>query len=236
MIHHEIAVEWDKNVVDRSLELEHGNDASYFEVLVPTIEQHLQNHLPSGNILDVGCGLGFLSKKLVESGNFVTGIDFSERSIDYAKTKFQNDSLRFIFTSLESFSKIEQNVFHAAVCNMFFHNVSDLRRELSNIHSLVKKSGILIFSIPHPCFWFVKKRFPHCSEFSYLAHKDFKLPFKIHNGKVHQSPFTYFHRPLESYFDSIVSAGFEILEVDEPSDVSSIDSTDLLFFVCQRKH
>lgn len=37
-------------------------------------------------VLDAGCGTGYLSKKLCDQGARVTGIDFSERMIEIART------------------------------------------------------------------------------------------------------------------------------------------------------
>lgn len=40
---------------------------------------------PGGKLLDIGCGPGLYTKRLSERGFCVTGLDFSERSIEYAK-------------------------------------------------------------------------------------------------------------------------------------------------------
>ena len=44
-------------------------------------------------VLDAGCGTGYLSKKLRDQGARVTGIDFSERMIEIART--QNPDMDF---------------------------------------------------------------------------------------------------------------------------------------------
>ncbi len=42
------------------------------------------NLRPGQTVLDLGCGPGLYAARLAEHGFFVTGIDFSQRSIDYA--------------------------------------------------------------------------------------------------------------------------------------------------------
>src|SRR6056297_2665814 len=44
-------------------------------------------------ILDLGCGPGFYSKRLAEAGYSVTGVDFSKKSIDYAKKQAEKENL-----------------------------------------------------------------------------------------------------------------------------------------------
>jgi len=44
---------------------------------------------PGGKLLDIGCGPGLYTKRLSDRGFIVTGLDFSERSIEYAKSHDQ---------------------------------------------------------------------------------------------------------------------------------------------------
>ncbi|WP_347840562.1 class I SAM-dependent methyltransferase [uncultured Draconibacterium sp.] len=45
------------------------------------------------NILDLGCGPGLYSNLLAQKGHNVTGVDFSDNSINYAKRKAKEDGL-----------------------------------------------------------------------------------------------------------------------------------------------
>lgn len=45
------------------------------------------------HVADFGCGPGLYTQRLARSGASVTGIDFSERSIDYARTQADNEEL-----------------------------------------------------------------------------------------------------------------------------------------------
>ncbi len=46
-----------------------------------------------GKILDLGCGPGLYTKPLSEMGYDVTGIDYSKRSIAYAKSQIQRPTI-----------------------------------------------------------------------------------------------------------------------------------------------
>ncbi|MDD1686291.1 class I SAM-dependent methyltransferase [Methanoregula sp.] len=56
---------------------------STIETTVQWIETHLDNDKKS--ILDLGCGPGLYCELLAEHGHRVTGVDFSKRSLDYAR-------------------------------------------------------------------------------------------------------------------------------------------------------
>lgn len=45
-------------------------------------------------LLDVGCGPGIYAEKFTKTGYHVTGIDFSKRSISYAKSSAKNQNLK----------------------------------------------------------------------------------------------------------------------------------------------
>lgn len=53
---------------------------------------------PGLNILDLGCGPGLYAERLAESGHRVTGVDFSETSIEYAsdQARLKNLDINYI--------------------------------------------------------------------------------------------------------------------------------------------
>ena len=49
---------------------------------------------PGMKILDLGCGPGLYTEKLAERGHQVTGMDFSENSIEYARSQARKNNLQ----------------------------------------------------------------------------------------------------------------------------------------------
>lgn len=55
-----------------------------------------QTNKPEMEILDLGCGSGLYAEILAQMGHAVTGVDFSENSIAYARNKLLRNSLILI--------------------------------------------------------------------------------------------------------------------------------------------
>jgi SAM-dependent methyltransferase len=228
----EIAAEWDSNVPERARELERGIDASFREVIYPTTRSLLRKHGVGHRAIDVGCGLGYPTNLLSELGYVVEGIDISPRSIEYASQRFPH--LRFTLADVCSFSYSHQQEFDVCLADMVLHNLTDLDESLSSIYRMLRGSGILLASIPHPAFWPPTEDLDYIyPRFDYLEERSFKVPFKIRSGAKHPSSITYFHRSISRYIKSFCHNGFRILDSVEPR-VEHHNCPDLMFFVCSR--
>ena len=101
-------------------------------------------------ILDLGCGPGLYAERLAESGHRVTGVDFSETSIEYASNragimKLNIDYLCKDYLTLDFKEKFD------IVLLIFtdFGVLVPLEREklLANIHMALKPDGTFIFDV-----------------------------------------------------------------------------------------
>ncbi len=54
-------------------------------------------------LLDLCCGKGYLSEELFRRGWSVTGVDLSEKYINYARQKYQTDECDFVWENAETF-------------------------------------------------------------------------------------------------------------------------------------
>ncbi len=93
------------------------------------------------NILDVGCGNGYLSLFLRNDGNFIVGIDPSDLSIEYATGQNDYGNVKFIQTTFERFEtsqKFDAVIFVASVHHM---NMGDA---IDKAKALLNRNGILI--------------------------------------------------------------------------------------------
>ncbi|WP_371803588.1 class I SAM-dependent methyltransferase [Candidatus Lokiarchaeum ossiferum] len=98
-------------------------------------------------ILDVGCGDGVLSYFLYKENAFVSGIDSSELSINFAKLKTKNCNINFYHGSSNDLPFINEE-FDIVVSSDVIEHVFDYNKFLSEIHRVVKKQGLVVISTP----------------------------------------------------------------------------------------
>ena len=99
------------------------------------------------NVLEIGSSLGYFSNILVRHGFKVVVSDVSSYIIEKAK-KFQPD-LDFMIVDIENEVKLRQKFDYIVGFEVLEH-LKNPQKALSNIYSLLKKDGTLIFSTPFP--------------------------------------------------------------------------------------
>ena len=56
----------------------------------------VDNVAPEDNVLDIGCGNGFLSYDIAQKAKRVTAIDLNEKNIEFAKRNFSRENIEYI--------------------------------------------------------------------------------------------------------------------------------------------
>lgn len=103
-----------------------------------------------GKLLDLGCGPGLYTERLYEKGYKVTGIDFSKRSVAYAKkqARLKKMAIPYIYQDyLELDYKDEFDTATLIYCD--YGALSDKQRAilLNKVYNLLKKEGKFIFDV-----------------------------------------------------------------------------------------
>jgi len=213
----DIMSEWDKNAEMRHQQIIKTIDVSYHRILVPTI-MRLAGSIKNRTVIDVGCGSGYLTAKLAAEASHVVGVDPSKEMIKIAKREYGGASrLEFYNLSIEDFSKHYHSKFDVAVSNMSLITIPNLDVALATISSLLQSNGIFAFNITHPCFYNQYRKYESLATFQYHIPHAQRGSFIISaDSKGLPSPTTHFHRPLETYFQSLRNASFVVDELIEP--------------------
>ncbi|TQV95980.1 methyltransferase [Cordyceps javanica] len=103
--------------------------------IVQALERLKQSHLPGCSVLDVGCGPGGPASRLIEAGYDVTGIDLSQKMVDYCQKSFDGNFLKIDMTDFEPETQFDAvlslfnlfHVSHAVIYSMIFKMASWLR-------------------------------------------------------------------------------------------------------------
>jgi len=117
----------------------------FFSIVRPKEASLYQEYKPFKKpILDIGCGDGFFAQVAFGKGIDV-GIDVDKASIDEAKQ-------RNIYKECVVYDgrriPYPDNHFATALCNSTFEHITNLDEVLTEVARVVKKGGMLYFSIP----------------------------------------------------------------------------------------
>lgn len=105
---------------------------------------------PGDKVLDLGCGPGLYSSRLSQSGIHMTGIDFSARSIEYARKKAQAQKQPIEYVHGNFFDMSYDGMFdsvlqiYGELCT-FADEERD--RLLTMIYQALKQDGLFIFDV-----------------------------------------------------------------------------------------
>lgn len=162
-----------KGILDAHLNPDIDAASRKAETIAASLRWLLEStRLPAGSaILDLGCGPGLYAARLAAAGHHVTGIDFSKRSVDYARQQAALQKL-FICYHYQDYLTINyDNIFDLAImiyCD--FGVLPDPERDLllQKVSRALKPGGRFIFDIFTPCrfaaapqeenSWFIEER------------------------------------------------------------------------------
>lgn len=202
--------EWDKFAKDRSRQIRTGLDISFNNVLLPNIKNEIQKY-DTTNVLDVGCGTGEITKEILKISKHIDAIDPSRVSIELAK-EICLENIAFYDTCIEKFNT--DSVYTLIYSNMVLMNIENLDNVIPKINHLLCKNGIFVFTIIHPCFWSIYKKYSSENNFDYFIETKITLPFDITNEKSKINT-SHYHRPLEVYIKKLVNNNLQIINIKE---------------------
>lgn len=230
LINQQIANRWDCNLKIRAEDLEQGTDLTYMQVIKPWVLS--ETRLPINcdkRVLDIGCGCGYLANAVYETiGASVTGIDISPCSIAYAQKKYPS----LFFECRDLYQNAFETSYDIALAVMVLNNMPNLTHFFPIVYNALNPGGKLIAVIPHPIFW--TKKHLCDNSFSYMRESCYSVPFSTKGRSDYESEILYFHRPVSTYLNRIVEAGFHIKRVCELCETEAAQNPDILGIVVQR--
>jgi SAM-dependent methyltransferase len=113
---------------------------------VPEIGKMLES-LGGGRLLDLGCGLGMLSRHFNNKGFDVTAVDFSENAL--AVLKSHSPNVKTCVHDMTQVLPFEESLFDIVVANLSLHyfNEEDTHRAIFEVKRVLKPGGILIGAV-----------------------------------------------------------------------------------------
>lgn len=143
-----------KNMLEAHLDPEYDGASRSFETIDRSVKWLLEEILPSPDseikILDLGCGPGLYASRLARSGYIMTGIDFSERSINYARETAEKENLDIEYIYKNYLTIDYQEEFD--VIMLIYYDLGALTNEerdllLNKVYKALKPGGLFIFDV-----------------------------------------------------------------------------------------
>jgi 2-polyprenyl-3-methyl-5-hydroxy-6-metoxy-1,4-benzoquinol methylase len=177
------------------------------------------------DLLDLGCGHGWLAEEFRQAGAHVTGIDGSAALLAEARERYpeirflQHDLARGLPEAPEADSPPSR--YDRIVAHMVLMDVPELDRLLDAVAKALRPGGIFVFSILHPAFYSrpivddpaTGERYRKIPD--YLTHETRRVT--SFGGHQH------YHRPLSWYVDRLVSHGLLVSGLLEPPSLPQAD-------------
>lgn len=113
---------------------------------LPSIPSTLTNHKVK-DVLDLGCGSGWLSIYLAREGFQVVGVDVAPQAINLAKTWAAQENLPITF-DIQDLAELNypEARFHGVVANSIFEHftINQTRVMVNKVHEILTNQGIFI--------------------------------------------------------------------------------------------
>ncbi len=222
--------QWEANAEAYTKLLNGKGTPHHQHILNPCIER-LMGDVRDLHLLDAGCGEGYLSRYYAQKGATVVGVDFSPTLIKISKQKSQGFEIEYQEADICQLKNLADERFDIVLSNLVLLNVECLNESLSEFYRVLRPKGFLVFSIVHPAFniygpgrWELGEKDEQSGRRigrffvvdNYFNEKEFRIQWKSRSTKEFPMKFSFFHRTLSTYVNSVVHAGFSLVAVEEP--------------------
>lgn len=210
MVDEDIRKWWDDNALDFQKEYKIGIDINYGPGSPNEDYMKLLGNVEGKNILEIGCGGAQCGIALAKKGAKVIGIDISEEQLKYARKLAKNNcvDLKLFCGNMENLGQIESNSQDIVFSSWALAYIGNLSSCFTEIHRVLKKGGIVVFSLNHP-FWTIINSSTFRIRRSYFDVGPHREPWK-------KGIFTIYHHKMSDIINAIVGSHLVLEKVIEP--------------------
>jgi ubiquinone/menaquinone biosynthesis C-methylase UbiE len=227
--------QWESNAESFAELIGNQGTPHHQEILNPCIER-LLGDLKGKDLLDAGCGEGYLARHYAKLGANVTGIDISEKLIEISRKLAAEAKIDVSFQVGNVCDlTLQDDFFDLILCNLVLLNIPCFKEAISEFYRVLKPRGALVFSVAHPAFnfygpgsWEMGEKDPNTRRRKglyfkvddYFEEKEYQRYWRSLQGEKFSEPFSFFHRTISTYYNSLISCGFNVLDLEEPLPIS----------------
>jgi ubiquinone/menaquinone biosynthesis C-methylase UbiE len=203
----------------------------WHRALIDPVLVSLVGEVTGKDVLDLGCGNGYLSRRFARQGGRLTAVDSSGAMVQNAKRRDPDNELRinFLNVSANDLSPLEDESFDIVFANMTLMDFEDAEGAIKEVGRVLRAKGRFVASLSHPCFdngrnsawimekiltenWLETRLYRRIRQYRKLASE--KFPWRI--SETERGWTTGYHRPLGWYARVFKSVGLAITALEEP--------------------
>jgi len=206
---------WDA-AADRYANSVGGSEDRIYAMLRPALSASLGEDLQGLDILDLGCGHGWLSAVLSDAGARVRGIDGSDALLAHARRAVP--AVEFLRCDLTAGPFPTDRHYDRVLAHMVLMDLPDIDPAIAFVRDALAPAGRFVFTMPHPCFFNYRTRADpqtgelYCGVANYLAPAEWWV--ETYGGHRH------YHRSLSFYVDALRRHQLAVVRVYEPPQIS----------------
>ncbi len=184
----------------------------------------LLKNVKGKKILDLGCGSGIYAKILKKRGAKVFGIDISEKMIEIAKREVKDVDFR-----VGSVYKLpyKSEYFDLVLSSLTVDHFKDLNKAFKEIHRVLKKNGVFIFSISNPLSDVVKGFF---YKKKYRPRSYFKEGKVYTNWSIFKIKMLFYRYTFQTYIRTLIKNGFNIEDFVDAKSLENLKKVNPLWY------
>ena len=111
-------------------------------------DDFLLNHIEyNANVLDIGCGEGYVEERLILKTKNIVGIDYNIHSLEIAKNKFKN-SPSIQFYCMDVFKYLDENINEKVDVIILSHILEHLDNPAKFLMNLTEKAKYFYIEVP----------------------------------------------------------------------------------------
>lgn len=173
------------------------------------------------NVLDAGCGPGFLTKHLLDQGATVTAFDISPKMLEIAARKTEGRAELHHADMAKPLAFVKNESFDMVVSSLAIDYVRDWTVPLREFHRALKSQGRFVFTVQHPLgafLWYKPE-----SAFGVQLCQSTWASF---GGEPVVVPDYY--RSFEDMINPLIQAGFQIRKLFDTKPVPELKDVSLV--------
>lgn len=192
-----------------------GPDGDPFGLLRPLLD--LLGGIAGRQVLDAGCGEGYLARVLAARGAQVTGIDLSPRLIELARAR-NPDDIDYQAADLSQPLPAIAGRFDAAASYLVLNDVTGYRGFAATLAASLKPGGRLALALNNPYSAVIDRHVTDYFDSGAASPYRGLWEFGIRTR--------YQHRTLENYFEAFLSAGLRLAALADVPALADVHGPD----------